>query len=102
MVAVLIHAHPFRLSKVPSLPPASKTSSNVDKRNKKGETQLHIACRLLLENKAKSLLALGADPNTQDFAGWTPLHEVAQASNVALVDMLLEHGANPNVPGGQT
>ena len=66
------------------MPPASKT--NVDKRNKKGETQLHIACRLQKLDKAKSLLVEGADPNTQDYAGWTPLHEVAQEPNVALVD----------------
>jgi hypothetical protein len=28
--------------------------------------------------KVRSLLELGAEPNTQDFSRWTPLHEAAQ------------------------
>ena len=42
----------------------------------------------------------GANPNTQDHNGWTPLHEVAQRNHVGLLRLLLDAGANPNVPGG--
>ena len=50
--------------------------------------------------KAKSLIKDGANPNTQDHNGWTPLHEVAQRNHLELVQLLLEAGANPNIPGG--
>jgi hypothetical protein len=50
-------------------------SSNcaVDKRNSKGETQLHVACRSGQMDKVKQLMEMGADLNAQDYAGWTPL-----------------------------
>ena len=36
------------------------------------------------------------------FIGWTPLHEVASNGDALnIVKALLEHGANPNVPGGK-
>ena len=50
--------------------------------------------------KAEDLIKEGADPNTQDNNGWTPLHEVAQRNHLELVRLLLEAGANPNIPGG--
>ena len=80
--------------------PNSAAKNNINKRNAKGESLLHCACRKLEVDKAVRLLGQGADPNTQDFAGWTPLHEVAQRSHVELVRLLLDHEANPNVPGG--
>jgi len=86
--------------KVPLVPAPNSSQQKIDKRNQKGETALHVACRLLKFFKAQELLAAGADPNTQDHAGWTPLHEVAQKAHVELVNLLLENGANPNVPGG--
>jgi len=49
------------------------SSCPVDKRNAKGETQLHVACRSGQLEKIKLLVEKGADLNAQDHAGWTPL-----------------------------
>ena len=49
----------------------------IDKRNKKGETALQVACVKGDLLKAKDLLQQGANPNTQDNAGWTPLVSVS-------------------------
>jgi len=40
------------------------------------------------------LLNAGADPNSRQHGGFTPLLEAAQLGNVELVDLLLAHGAN--------
>ena len=49
----------------------------------------------------KRYLEEGAETNTQDNNHWTPLHEVViKKEAIDLVKILLEHGANPNVPGG--
>ena len=49
----------------------------------------------------KRYLEEGAETNTQDNNRWTPLHEVViNKEAIDLVKILLEHGANPNVPGG--
>ena len=50
--------------------------------------------------QAELLIKEGANPNTQDHNGWTPLHEVAQRKRLDLVRLLLDAGANPNIPGG--
>ncbi len=47
--------------------------SKIDKRNPKGETQLHVACGRGNVQKVKELLLQGANPNTQDNASSTPL-----------------------------
>ena len=48
-----------------------------------------------------NLLEQGAEANTQDNIGWTPLHEVAPfIESYDIVDLLLIYGADPNVPGG--
>jgi ankyrin repeat protein len=47
-------------------------------------------------------LEAGAETNTQDFAGLTPLHEVAdKEGGLEVLQLLLDHGADPNVPGGE-
>merc|ERR1719318_961474 len=51
--------------------------SSLEKKNKKGETPLHAACAKGCLTTVQSLLGQGASPNTQDHAGWTPLHEAA-------------------------
>ncbi|XP_063544024.1 BRCA1-associated RING domain protein 1-like [Cydia strobilella] len=78
---------------------ASKSSKIVEKRNKKGETALHIACRMGKADKVAKLLSEGANTNTKDNAGWTPLHEVVQNGRQDLVRLLLRHNTLVNVPG---
>ncbi|MPC33656.1 BRCA1-associated RING domain protein 1 [Portunus trituberculatus] len=45
----------------------------INRRNTKGETLLHVACIKGDKEKVKQLLSEGANPNTKDNAGWTPL-----------------------------
>ncbi len=48
--------------------------------------------------KVKTLLeAGGADPNTKDEYGSTPLHWAALKGHLDVVELLLKHGADPNV-----
>ncbi|XP_012285282.1 BRCA1-associated RING domain protein 1 [Orussus abietinus] len=71
----------------------------IDKRNAKGETVLHNACTKGDEMFVKSLLDAGANPNTKDYADWTPLQEAASWGYCAICKLLLEAGAQPNTPG---
>ena len=69
------------------------TAAQLSKRNIKGETPLHAACIKRNEDLIVHLLDQGADSNTQDHNGWTPLHEVAPYANcLNIVKLLLEHG----------
>ena len=42
------------------------------------------------------LLAAGADPNTRQGQGWTPLHSAARNGDLATIDALLGAGADPS------
>ncbi|XP_048003613.1 BRCA1-associated RING domain protein 1-like [Leguminivora glycinivorella] len=77
----------------------SKSGKTVEKRNNKGETALHIACRMGKADKVAKLLSEGASTNTKDNAGWTPLHEVVQNGRQDLLKLLLRHNTLVNVPG---
>ncbi|KAF4519705.1 hypothetical protein B566_EDAN003954 [Ephemera danica] len=75
-------------------------ASDVNKRNKKGETLLHVACIKGDIHEVQRLLEQKANIYTKDNAGWTPLHEVVQqVQGSKLAELLLKHGAGPNVPG---
>lgn len=76
-----------------------KINVNNEKRNKKGETALHVACRLGNIEKVQELINLGANTNTKDNAGWTPLHEAVQNGRLDLVTLLLQHNTLIDVPG---
>ncbi|XP_068633964.1 BRCA1-associated RING domain protein 1-like [Battus philenor] len=77
----------------------SRVNRTAGKRNVKGETPLHVACRLGKIDKVVELLNEGANCNTKDYAGWTPLHEVVQNGRLDLLQLLLKYNALVNVPG---
>ncbi|XP_026318489.1 BRCA1-associated RING domain protein 1-like isoform X1 [Hyposmocoma kahamanoa] len=77
----------------------SLKTNKIEKRNNKGETVLHVSCRLGKIDKVTELLNQGANTNTKDNAGWTPLHEVVQNGRLDLVKLLLQFNTLINVPG---
>ncbi|EZA58385.1 BRCA1-associated RING domain protein 1 isoform X2 [Ooceraea biroi] len=77
----------------------SYISKNIEKTNPKGETALHTACLRKNAEKVKLLLLAGANPNTKDNAGWTPLQEVVSYGQIEICKMLLDAGASPNISG---
>lgn len=44
--------------------------------------------------KVARLLSEGADPNSVDHAGWSPLHFAAQNNDAEMARMLLDEGAS--------
>lgn len=45
------------------------------------------------------MLSYGSDPNSKNAEGKTALFEAIQASRIDLMKLLLDHGADPNLPG---
>jgi ankyrin repeat protein len=78
-----------------------------------GATPLHMAIAVLDRGTAgkpalyqrrlrtlTTMLKLGADPNLGAFNGKTPLHTALEKEyDVSVFQLLLQHGANPDVPG---
>ena len=50
--------------------------------------------------KAEALIQIGADPNMKDSNGKSPISEAAMMGDVALVQVLIKHGADVNGRGG--
>ena len=63
-----------RISASPAL---ERLFKKISKRNSKGETPLHTAAIRGSPRLVRQLLMMGADPNAQDHAEWSPLHEVS-------------------------
>ncbi|KAI1085230.1 ankyrin repeat-containing domain protein [Whalleya microplaca] len=65
-----------------------------------GDTLLHTA---ILKKRTKKtidmLLNYGSDANAKNREGHTPLFEAIQSNRLDIVTSLLDHGANPNLPG---
>ena len=55
------------------------------------KTPLHRACGLLTSGTAKKLIALGADLNSQDFLGLTPLHVSVASDRFDVTQTLLSY-----------
>jgi len=65
-------------------------------------TPLHYAVREGHLEVAGYLLSVGADVNAHDESriGETPLGEVAGNCSFEIASLLIQHGANPSIPGG--
>uniref|UniRef100_A0A8C4IR37 Ankyrin repeat domain-containing protein 31 n=2 Tax=Dicentrarchus labrax TaxID=13489 RepID=A0A8C4IR37_DICLA len=72
------------------------TKRQLNKRNEKGETQLHKACQREDLAQVKALIQAGISVNIEDYAGWTALHEASAVGDEAVVEELLRAGANVN------
>ncbi|XP_067296154.1 ankyrin repeat domain-containing protein 31 isoform X2 [Pseudorasbora parva] len=72
---------------------------SIHKRNRFGETKLHLAVMRGDIRDVNHLLTLGASVNVTDYAGWTPLHEAVYRNNYDMTEMLLEAGALVNCRG---
>ncbi|XP_033120305.1 tonsoku-like protein isoform X2 [Anneissia japonica] len=70
------------------------------RRNEKGETPLHRACIEGNVTQVKKYLEQGHPVNPRDYCGWTPLHESCNHGHYEVVELLLDHKANINDPGG--
>ena len=70
--------------------------SNVNKRNDKGETPLHLACLHGNKQSAKLLLYNFAEINARDFARNTPLmhHATKKSPDVDFIRFLLQNRAD--------
>lgn len=61
--------------------------------DKSGETSLHLAARYARADAAKRLLDAGADANSQDNTGRTPLHSAVAADAMGVFQILLRNRA---------
>ncbi|KAH9504210.1 hypothetical protein Btru_065319 [Bulinus truncatus] len=67
-----------------------KLASRVNKKNGKGESQVHIACKRNNHKKLQELLLTpGVNINLACYAGWTPLHEACHHGSLDCVNLLL-------------
>ncbi|KGO44385.1 Zinc finger, ZZ-type [Penicillium expansum] len=69
-----------------------------------GMTALYFSCHMSMHQTAAVLLELGADPdmgysNETSYPRWSPLILAASEGYVECVRVLLEHDAEPNIPG---
>lgn len=78
-----------------------KLGADVTATTKDGVTALHIAADRRKPDFIRLFLASGADPDSQDAGGRTPLHYALQGisdRNIDVIKVLLAAGADPNIP----
>ena len=84
-----------------TISPKNNKSMKPLKRNKYGETGLHVACRTGNVQKLEAILKTGPlDINDRDFNGWTPLHEACNSGKVECVKLLLQNHADITLVAG--
>ncbi|XP_068903743.1 serine/threonine-protein phosphatase 6 regulatory ankyrin repeat subunit B-like [Tenebrio molitor] len=71
--------------------------ANVNQKDIKGCTPLHLACQKKLSNLIRIFLEYGADTNALNNIKQTPLHVCLAVGNIEDVELLLESGADLNI-----
>ncbi|GJQ74082.1 hypothetical protein Trydic_g19004 [Trypoxylus dichotomus] len=69
------------------------------KRNPKGETPLHLACKRGKLDKVQELIESGVDINAIDWGNWSPLHEAVHSKHFECIKLLLKNRALIDIPG---
>lgn len=70
--------------------------SDINVRNPKGQTPLHLAAGWGKPEMVEYLLKKGADINARDYISWTPIMWASIRGKFNNVEILLSYGANPN------
>uniref|UniRef100_UPI003FA4C030 ankyrin repeat domain-containing protein 31 isoform 2 n=1 Tax=Danio rerio TaxID=7955 RepID=UPI003FA4C030 len=73
--------------------------NSINRRNKFGETKLHLAVMQEDLQDVRDMISVGASINVADYAGWTPLHEAVNRNNYDITEVLLKAGAQANCKG---
>ena len=93
LISLYVHIYYF-------LPTASvmsllaKAGADLNARNKRRQTALHIAVNKGHFNVVKTLLELGCHPSLQDSEGDTPLHDAISKEHDDMLSLLLDYGAD--------
>lgn len=85
---------------------AMRLMTDTEARDPWGRTALSLAVddeAAAAYDMARELLRYGADPNGRDSDGFAPLHRAAAAGNLAVVEMLIDRGAEIDavIAGGE-
>lgn len=70
---------------------------DIDAKNKKGFSPLHIVVQKENLEKVQLLLKNGANPNIKSESGYYPLFYIIDGGNEQIINALLEKGADPNL-----
>ena len=75
----------------------ARAGADVNARNKRRQTPLHIGVNKGHLNVVRTLLELGCHPSLQDSDGDTPLHDAVSKKREDMLVLLLDSGADVTV-----
>ena len=69
---------------------------DLEYKDENGNTALNLACRRGFEELVPALTKMGANVNSRNNKGWTPLHLAAGCGMLETCEMLLDHQTDVN------